>query len=270
MRLSVSNIAWPAELDDEVLPWLSSHGIGALEVAPSRVWPNWEGIRTESTREFRRRIESVGIVISSLQAVLFQKPDLHLFRSVESRQAMSGHLRRCADLAVELGATRVVFGAPKNRIRGELPENVAFDIAARFFTEVAEAYRVRGVCLGFEANPSDYHCDFAIDSTTASRLVRAVASPGFGLHLDTACLQLAREKTGVSIEQNVDILCHFHASEPGLGGFSAPVAAHTEAAQALELAGYTGWVALEMRAGDQPMRELQSAVEFLQRTYCHG
>ncbi len=267
MKLSVSNIAWPAELDDTVLPWLASSGIGAIEVAPTRVWPNWEGIDAQSVSRFRRRVEAEGLVISSLQSILFQRPELKLFGSVADRVAMREHLCRCADLAADLGASCLVFGSPKNRSRGTLPEEEAFAIAAGFFAQVGEDYAGRGVRLGFEANPSDYQCDFATESGTASRLVRAVASPGVALHLDTACLHLAAEDTAQAIARNADILCHFHASEPNLGGFSAPVSAHAEAAQALGRTGYGGWVALEMRAGDPPLPALREAVDFVRRTY---
>jgi D-psicose/D-tagatose/L-ribulose 3-epimerase len=267
MKLAVSNIAWPAELDGSVLPWLASHGVAALEVAPTRVWPDWEGITPESVSEFRRRVESEGLVISSLQSILFQKPGLTLFGTDQDRQAMRDHLRGCADLAAGLGAFCLVFGAPKNRRRGSLGEEDAFSLAAAFFAGVAEDYSQRGVCLGFEANPKDYACDFATEGATAARLVRAVGSPGFALHLDTACLYLAGEDAAAVIAQNADILRHFHVSEPNLGVFAAPASQHAAAAEALGRIQYPFWAALEMRTATPPLPALHQAVEFLRRTY---
>jgi sugar phosphate isomerase/epimerase len=267
MKLAVSNIAWPAELDAAVLAFLAANGIGAIEVAPTRVWPHWKGINPTSVREFRRVVESSGLRISSLQSILFQKPELSLFGSDEDRQAMEEHLHRCADLAADLGAGCMVFGAPRNRDRGALPEARAFAIAAEFFARVGEYGAKRDVCLGFEANPVEYKCSFATDSGTAARLVRAVGSEGSRLHLDTACLHLAGEDAARAIRENADILRHFHASEPYLAGFSAPVAAHREAAAALRSVHYDQWVALEMRAGDPPLPALEEAVRFVRRIY---
>src|SRR5215475_6183753 len=149
MNLAVSNIAWPAELDAAVYPMLASHGITGLEVAPTRVWPNWEGINAASTRAFRQLIKSAGLRISSLQSVLFQKPELRLFGSSADREALYQHLCFCADLAVELGAECLVFGSPKNRDRGPLSEEDALAIATEFFARAGACCVRRGVCLVF-------------------------------------------------------------------------------------------------------------------------
>ena len=230
MKLAVSNIAWPAELDAAVFEFLVANDVAAIEVAPTRVWPQWQGMSSASVREFRRMVESNGLAISSLQSILFHKPELSLFGSDQDRQAMEEHLRRCADLAADLGAGCMVFGAPRNRDRGALPEAQAFAIAVEFFARVGEYCAKRDVRVGFEANPVEYKCNFAADSATAARLVRAVGSEGFRLHLDTACLYLAGEDAAQAIRDHAGILRHFHASEPYLAGFPAPVAAHQEAA----------------------------------------
>jgi sugar phosphate isomerase/epimerase len=267
MKLAVSNIAWPADADLAAFESLAANGIRDIEVAPTRIWPQWQGIDAGSIREFRRSLESAGLAVSSLQAILFHKPELRLFGSDQDRQALREHLWRCADLAADLGAYCLVFGAPKNRNRGDLCEEDAFSIAAEFFASVGEHYAARGVCLGFEANPTEYGCDFATESRTAARLVRAVASEGFRLHLDTACLQLAGESAARQIEENIDILRHFHVSEPYLGEFSKPAASHTQAAHALTGSHYNYWVALEMRAADPPLPALEEATRYIRMTY---
>jgi D-psicose/D-tagatose/L-ribulose 3-epimerase len=268
MKLSVSNIAWPIELDSFALEFIAAQGIRAIEVAPTRVWPHWQGISTASVREFRSQLESGGLKVSSLQSIFFHKPELQLFGSDEGRRAMYEHLCCCADLAVDLGAACLVFGAPRNRDRGERSESEAFAVASDFFSKVAEYYLQRSVALVFEANPVDYGCNFATESKTAAALVRAVNSPGFRLHLDIACMQLAGESDPVrAIAQNIDILGHFHASEPNLGQFAAPATAHILAAQALNDGNYQSWVALEMRAGDPPLPALQQAIRYFEKTY---
>jgi D-psicose/D-tagatose/L-ribulose 3-epimerase len=267
MKIAVSNIAWPAELDDSVFAFLAAGAVEGVEVAPTRVWPQWEGIDPVSVRVFRRSVESHGLRVSSLQSILFQKPELRLFGTDAERQALDEHLRRCADLAAGLGAECMVLGAPRNRDRGALSEPCAFEIAARFFARAGTYCAERGVCLVFEANPAEYRCNFATDSVIAAKLVNAVGSEGFRLHLDTACLQLAGENTGRAIIENAGILRHFHASEPYLADFSAPVAAHEEAAAALKSVNYDRWVALEMRAAKPALPALQDAVRFVRTTY---
>jgi sugar phosphate isomerase/epimerase len=267
MKIAVSNIAWPAELDDSVFAFLAANGVEGVEVAPTRVWPQWEGIDSASVQAFRRTVESHGLCISSLQSILFRKPELRLFGSDAERQALDQHLRRCADLAAGLGAECMVFGAPRNRDRGSMSEPCAFDIAARLFARAGAYCAERGVCLVFEGNPAEYQCNFVTDSVTAAKLVNAVGSEGFQLHLDTACLHLAGENARQAVIENAGILRHFHASEPYLGDFSAPVAAHEEASAALKSVNYDGWVALEMRAAEPALPALREAVRFILATY---
>jgi D-psicose/D-tagatose/L-ribulose 3-epimerase len=269
VKLSVSNIAWGAELDTEALDLLVRNGVQGLEVAPTRLFPDWEGITPANLRDFRRKVEDRGLLISSLQSILFQKPGLQLFGPPEGRILVRDHLIFCADFAAALGATAMVFGAPRNRDRGVLSPEEAFNSAVTTFQEVAPLCADRGVALVFEANPVAYGCNFATDSTTAAALVRAIDVPsGMQLHLDTACVHLAGENVAEAIASNQQILRHFHVSEPQLGAFEAPVAAHSAAVQALDAISYSGWVALEMRTQPMaPLERLAEAVSFLRGVY---
>ena len=264
MRVSVSNIAWPGEMDEAAYALLAGAGVRGIEVAPTRVWPGWEGMTAESVRAVRERMEGAGLRVSSLQAVLFQKPELQMFGEGE---AFAEHLRYCAGLAAALGAGAVVLGAPKNRDRGTLSEEEAFARAVEVLRPVAETYAEAGVALCVEANPEQYACNFVTRGAEAAALVRAVGSMGLRLHLDTACAALARESIAELVRENGDVLAHFHASEPMLGDFATPSEEHARAAEALRAVGYEGWVAVEMRAQEDALASLQVAVEFAMRTY---
>ena len=263
-RLACSNIAWPAELDDRAFALLVTNGFTGIELAPTRIWPDWQGMTTESARAYRTRIEDAGLVVSSLQSILFARPDLQLFGDAAP---LTEHLRNCADIAVELGARSLVFGAPKNRLRGALSMEDAMSIATERIGSVAQHYADRGVCLAIEANPTDYGCDFMTDSSQSSELVRRVDSPGVRLHLDTACMWLAKEDVQAAITSNSDILSHFHISEPQLGNFESPQPCHATAAAALEGSGYTGWAAVEMRPTPDPIASLTKALRHAREVY---
>lgn len=260
----VSNIAWPAEADSEAFAILRANSVGSIEVAPTRIWPQWQNIDPQS---LRRQMADAGFAISSLQAMLFQKPELRLFGSDLDRIELLDHLSLCADITASLGAKVAVFGAPKNRDRGALDLDEAFGVATAFFAKAGQHYASRGVMIGFEANPASYGCNFATTAREAARLVRAVASPGFQLHLDTACMYLAGESAAELIRENADIVCHFHASEPNLGTFHAPAANHQAAAQSLREIGYRGTVVLEMRTAEPLLPRLSEAVAFLSEAY---
>jgi len=267
MKLAASNIAWPSDAEKDAFRILKRFAVDAIEVAPTRVWPEWRGATILAAREYRRHVESEGLSISSLQAILFQKPELRLFGSDSGRTALFNHLQYCADLAAELGAASVVFGGPKNRDRGTLSEVDALLQATDFFFRIAPYYAARGTQIVFEANPAGYGCSFVTESAAAARLVRDVGAEGFALHLDSACMYLAGENQATAIPAVADILRHFHASEPHLGGFSSPAIDHAGAATALRKAGYRGFVALEMREGDPAIPALEQALAVVAAIY---
>jgi sugar phosphate isomerase/epimerase len=267
LNLSVSNIAWPVEVDEQALALVRNAGITAVEVAPTRIWRDWVGASALSTTEVANDFAQRGFRVSSLQAILFGKPECQLLGSDKDRQSLFDHLALCADLATGLGAAHLVFGAPKNRALCGKSEADAFQIACEFFRTLGSYFETRGLCLCLEPNPPQYGCEFITDSVQASRLVRAVDSLGFGLHLDTGCMCLAKEDPVQAIRANADILRHFHVSEPFLGIFDDPAVAHRQVSNALEEVGYSNWVTLEMRATDEPLAALAGAVGLLVESY---
>jgi D-psicose/D-tagatose/L-ribulose 3-epimerase len=260
MKLSISNIAWPAQSEREVFSLLHALGIRGLEVAPTRLWPEWNAGPHEAAA-YRAKLAQEGIACSSLQAVLFGKPELRLFTDAAARRALLEHLTRVADIAAALGAGPVVFGAPRNRDRGTLSDEAAFDVAMEFFGLAGREYAARGVCLCIEPNPEVYGCNFVTRSDQGVRLVRAVASPGFRLHLDAAGMHLAGEDAVQAIIAAADVLEHVHISEPQLGDFSSPQVDHHALARALRSIGWKKWMAIEMKETRQPLADVRTALE---------
>jgi D-psicose/D-tagatose/L-ribulose 3-epimerase len=269
MRLAFSNLAWPAELDAEVLPELPERGFGALEVAPTRLWADPLAQDPAEIAAARGAVEASGLRIVALQSLLFQRPELQLFGDAEARQGLYDHLRGMARLAADLGATRLVFGSPGNRRRGDLPveqaDEIAVDLFARLGAEAAEL----GVCFCIEANPVDYRCDWLTDSVASTAFVRAVDSPGVRLHLDTACMALAGDDAVERVRAGADVLAHVHLSAPQLGavGPDGPVD-HEAMAEALRAADYAGHVSVEMLAqSENVLGAVRDTADFVRKTY---
>lgn len=267
MRVAVSNIGWPLEIEGEVLTILERAGVRAIEIAPTRLWPDWNGVSVSGSAAWGRQYAERGLSVPALQAILFGKPEYKLFGTEAQREDLLDHLRMCADLANAMGAQNLVFGAPKNRELNGLSQEMAFGMAREFFGAVGAYYESTGVFLCLEANPVQYGCQFMTTSADAGKLVRAVNSPGFCLHLDTACMYLAQEDIPAAIRRNFDLLRHFHVSEPFLGTFDAPVIDHAGIAESLRLLGYQGWISLEMREPQHHPGDLTQAIEFLSRNY---
>jgi sugar phosphate isomerase/epimerase len=252
IRLAVSNLAWPADADSAAADCLRRAGASGVELAPTRVWPRPLEAHADGRRDLRRKWEDAGLPVVALQALLFGRAELALFESAAQRQATLDYLAGMCRLAADLGAGILVFGSPRNRRRGELPEADAEAVACDFFTALAAVARAEEVVVCLEPNPPAYGCDFATTARQAARLVRRVADSGFGLHLDSGCLKLAGEQLGPVLGESADLVRHFHASEPGLGPIEADGCGHAGFGAALRRAGYAGWVSIEMLAPAGP------------------
>jgi sugar phosphate isomerase/epimerase len=256
MKLAISNIAWAPAQDVEVAAAMRAAGADAVELAPTTCWPDPLLAKAQERRALRERWEQLGFPIVALQSLLFGRPDLQLFDPA-SREELRGRLAGIMALAADLGATRLVFGSPKNRVRGALSSQQAFDQAVHFFRALAVDGERLGVTLCIEPNPVEYGCDFITTAADGRALVEAVNSPGFGLHLDAAGMLLAGDDASAEIAASRHVLCHVHLSSPQLGavGPASPVDA-AALIGALRRIGYAGTLSIEMRSDANPEMSL--------------
>jgi sugar phosphate isomerase/epimerase len=270
MKLAVSNIAWDLSEQAPVCSILRAQRVQGIEMAPTKLWPDWQGAEPSAAHSVQADLEQQGFVVPALQAILFGKPDLQLFSTDTARAATLNHLRRVAALAGALGARVLVFGSPKNRQRGALTVAQAVAQAVVFFREAGQICAEFGVQLGIEPNPAMYDCDFLTHWYEAAELVRTVAHPAVRLHLDTACIHLAGDDPVEAIAEGADITCHFHISEPQLADFTQPQVDHARIGQALLTSGYHGWLSIEMRRSAEPLTSIAEAVAKVRVCYPCG
>ncbi len=269
MKFAVSNIAWLFAGQEAVLAALRDLGVSAVEVAPTKLFPDPSAVTPAEADAARGQWADQGFSIVAAQALLFGKPELTLFESAEARERTLDYLARVLAVCGRLGAGACVFGSPKNRRRGGVPEAEARNTAVSFFRRLAAHAADAGTAVVLEANPPRYGADFVTRAAEAIELVRAVDHPAFRLHLDTACMAIAGDPIAAAFDAGVPLLGHFHVSEPDLAT-PGPNGAVDHAAFAAELlrCGYGGWVSLEMREPTPFTAEaLAAAVRFVQGVY---
>jgi sugar phosphate isomerase/epimerase len=267
MRLAISNLAIPIEAPLEVLADLRDIGLRGLEIAPTRI-ASWEALTPSILADYARQISDIGLEVSSLQALLFGTTNLQLLGEETAFDAMSDHLLRVSEIGAGLGAAVGVFGSPRNRLRGDLSLEAAWDLGRERLTKLAEVVGRAGFTLGLEPVPPAYGGDFLIHPAEIIRMVEEVNHPGLGMHLDTGCALLGGDDIAVAIETAGSRLAHFQIAEPKLGGFDAPQSHHAAAAAALRALGYTRWGAIEMlEQPADPIAAIRQAVHFVASTY---
>lgn len=266
MPIAVSNIAWNESDDSEIFAMLRERGVTGIEIAPTKLWPGWEAAHPDAAIRYQDRLAAAGFDVPALQAILFDKPDCVVF-DLDGARRLVDHMTLVADLAAAFGARSIVFGAPKNRLRQNRSMPEAMAAAVEVFHDIGEICAAQGVQLCIEPNPPQYGCDFITNSSQAAELIERADSTGLGLHLDAAAMHLAAEDGQSAITSTIDRLCHFHASEPNLGTFSEPEVDHEMLAGVLANAGYRNWISIEMRATEQPLRDVATAVDVVNAAY---
>jgi D-psicose/D-tagatose/L-ribulose 3-epimerase len=265
-KLAISNIAWPAEADQEALTLARDLGFGGIELAPSKVFGPLDQAKNETVVAYREALAGQGLRVPALQAILFGVSGAHLFNGEAERAELAVRLTRVAEVAGLLGARACVFGSPPLRDPGDLAAAEAFEQAATFFAAIAPRFADHGTVLAFEANPPIYNCRFVMRTLEAVELVREVATPGFGLQIDMGTV-FTNNEPDEAIAAAVPLAAHCHASEPELVPLGSGGHDHARPAAALARAGYERWVSAEMKATTDWQAAMRGAARILQEHY---
>ncbi|MDB6119300.1 MAG: sugar or sugar nucleotide oxidoreductase [Verrucomicrobiaceae bacterium] len=266
MNYAVSNIAWPVAEDPEAYEMLSEEGVRHLEIAPPRFWPDLAQVTESEARQRARDVEKNGLLVCSFQSLLFGRPDLQVFGEDGGKECRD-YLCAICKLAGWMGAGAMVFGSPKNRLRGTLSLDEATRRAADFFRFVGDAAVANGTVLCLEPNPADYGGDFLLTTQQVAQLVYLVDSPGIRVNLDMGEAIMNEADVARTISDYLPLAGHFHASEAMLAPFNAKTPAHRLAAEALKAADYDGIVSLEMKTPAGGLPAVHQALLDMRRVY---
>lgn len=216
MRLGISNIAWDVIEDEAVADLLQRFSIDAVDIAPGKYFP----VPAQATPQGMERVKtwwaSKGIELTGMQALLFGTSGLNVFGNSDSQRALHEHLAAVCRIGAGVGATRIVFGSPKNRDRSGLSDEQASDIAVRFFTQLAQVASDCGVIICLEPNPPCYQANFMTNSEETALVVQAVDHPSICMQFDTGALTINGEDPNRVLQRYAGLIGHVHASEPDL------------------------------------------------------
>lgn len=267
VKLSISNIAWPQNEEEFFLKQIKQWGCSGVELAPSRFWPNPFSINKAEVDEYKALLSRIGLEVCAMQALLYGKPELGVFRSPDVEQETIVFLKSLCDLAALLSAPVLVFGSPANRQRRQLSMDEAFERAASFFQPVALHASKRGVCVCIEPlRPQE--TDFITSAEEGLHLVQMINNPGFGLHLDAKAVSAEPADTKDVIDNCAGEFRHFHINDPELVEVnSTSQVKHKELGNALRSIGYEKYVSIEMRKMPDHYNSVQRSISFSLLTY---
>jgi sugar phosphate isomerase/epimerase len=268
MKLAISNIGWTPVEEPAVAQVLQEMGVEYVEIAPTKVWNDPLAVSDEQIQEYLDFWTRYGITVAAFQSMLFPRPDLKIFESADNRAETLEYLKGYVRLAGKMQAGVLVFGSPKNRQRGDMPEAEVTPIAKDFFTALGNEAQQHATRFCIEPNATQYACDFITNAQEGIDFVQTVDNPGFRLHLDIACMTLAGDDVSQSIHDAAPYLQHFHISSPMLELVEErDDVHHQKAADALRDIKYDNFVSIEMRPGDegQNVERVRTAITLAQK-----
>lgn len=216
MRLAISNIAWDVSEDNAVAQLLAQYHIDAIDIAPGKYFPNPMKASDEDIAKVRSWWSARGVEITGMQALLFGTTGLNVFGTEDAQQALLNHLEAICRIGAGLGASRLVFGSPKNRDRTGLSDDQALNVAIPFFRRLGDIALKQGVIICLEPNPTCYGANFMTTSDETMLVVESVDHPAIKMQLDTGAIAINGENAHTILAKSAHLIGHVHASEPEL------------------------------------------------------
>jgi len=248
VNISISNIAWDVAEDQAMAELFKRFGIGAIDIAPGKYFPDPVDARDSDILRIRNAWGDRGIQIIGMQALLFGTSGLNVFGTPKSRESMLEHLKGVCSIGAGLGATRLVFGSPKNRDRSGLDDQQALDLSVSFFQELGAIAKHAGVEINLEPNPAHYGANFMTTSEETARIVREVSHPAVKMQFDTGSLAINGEDPEHVLREHGAIIGHVHISEPDLLPLGDGTTSHQAMSAAIRKHLALDWVTIETLA----------------------
>ncbi|MBY4949073.1 sugar phosphate isomerase/epimerase [Cupriavidus respiraculi] len=269
MRIAISNIAWDIAEDATIAPLLAKHQVDAIDIAPGKYFPEPSNASETEMARVRAWWADRGIAITGMQALLFGTTGLNVFGSDEARAAMLTHLGAVCRIGAGVGATRLVFGSPKNRDRGTLDDETVMAIAVPFFRQLGDIAASHGVLFCLEPNPPCYGANFMTTSDETAAVVRAVDHPAVRMQFDTGALTINGETPADVLRDHAPLIGHVHASEPNLVPLGDGLTDHGGMSAALSASLPDHIVSIEMvaTAGEPHPTSVERALSIATRHY---
>jgi sugar phosphate isomerase/epimerase len=249
MKLSISNIAWSTEHDEEIYAFLRDNSFDGLEIAPTRIFSDMPYENIDLTKNFVCNLKNTyGLVIPSIQSIWYGVSE-SIFGSDADRQKLFDYTHQAIEFSSALGCPNLVFGCPKNRlIPSDLDSDTYLSIAEGFFYEVGKYAALHNVFISIEPNPPIYGTNFINATSEAFEICKRVNSPGIKVNLDLGTIIYNSESLDI-LSDNIHMINHIHISEPYL----APIekrTLHSELIKILHELEYDRFLSIEMRNHD--------------------
>ena len=265
MKLSISNIAWDKDQNEDVFNLIKQYKFSGIEIAPTKVFKNPKKATFDELDLFKQFVSKHQLIMPAMQSLLYGMPHLNIFSKYPETVS---YLKRMIDVANILEIRVLVFGSPKNRYLSNMSSKDGYNKAVSFFEEVADHASKNNVVFCIEPNSKEYDCNFINTTLEGIQIVKDVNSSGFGLHLDSAVMSLNKEDMQNSISKAIPYMTHFHVSEPFLEPIINKKVDHKKIFKILKNNNYNRWVSIEMKKTESNnLDSIKSCLSYISNLY---
>lgn len=259
MKISVSNIAWGQEYDNEMYQFLKDNRVDGVEVAPTRVLGDNPYEKLAEGKEFQKMLsEQYGLEISSMQSIWYGKGE-KIFGEQREREVLIEYTKKAFELANVLDCHNLVFGCPRNR---NINSQDDIKVAEEFFCKLGELAIKNNTVLALEANPPIYNTNFLNTTMEAYEMVKKISSKGIRLNFDLGTVIQNGEDIS-EMEQMLPEVNHVHISEPHLAEIQYGVL-QSELISLLSDLKYDKYVSIEMK-NLEDLARIKDSIKNLQK-----
>lgn len=261
MNLSISNIGWTTDQDNQIYEIMKKYGFSGLEIAPTRIFPEAPYDKPEEAKSWADSLKKrYGFSVPSMQSIWYGRQE-KIFGTETEFQTLIAYTKKAIDFAAVIGCGNLVFGCPKNR---NFLEGADLRTGIRFFREIGDYAAAKGTVVGMEANPPIYHTNYINTTSEAFALIEEVASAGFKLNLDVGTM-IQNEERVEELIGRIHLIHHVHISEPGLKPIERRTL-HAVLRDILKNGGYKGYISIEMGRTDD-VKLLEDKISYICNEY---
>ncbi len=243
IKIAISNIAWPKEMDNEIYAFLKDKNIQGLEIAPTRIIEmNPYDHLEEAKTKIEKLKQEYNFDIVSMQSIWFGKTE-KIFESEENFNTLLEYTYKAIDFAEAIHCPNLVFGSPKNRYMGNYKED--YPKAIEFFTKIGKYALEKNVVIAIEPNPTIYNTNFLNTTTEALNFVKQIHLDSIKINYDLGTVISNQESLDI-LRENLEYIHHIHISEPNLT-IITPKQLHEELFAILREKEYNNYVSIEMK-----------------------
>lgn len=261
MKLSISNIAWKSDFDNEIYLYLKNKGFQGIEIAPSRIVGEQPYSKIPEAKRYANYLkERFGLETCSMQSIWYGKKE-KLFGTEEERKILLEYTKKAIEFAEAINCKNLVFGCPANRY---LPEGTDEKIAYDFFEELGNYAKTHHVIIAIEANPVLYHTNYINTTKEAFDFVKNLKNEGILVNIDFGTI-LYNQENLKWISSEISFIHHIHISEPELKTIKKREC-HKELAEILKKADYKNYISIEMKDSNE-IEIVKDTIDYIQEVF---